>query len=144
ITDSSIRSDLHLEDAGGTDCLPTATIFEELAQMGAKSSKGTVDELKSDKYKKAESSKEKAKGSRKKMLGKKIVGKEQQQESSKKQRMKDDKETDEVDEAELKKHLVIVKDDDITIDAILLATKPPVIVEYKLFKEGIIVHYQLI
>ncbi|GJY66184.1 hypothetical protein Tco_0468422 [Tanacetum coccineum] len=31
---SSIRSDLHLEDAGGTDCLPTATIFEELARMG--------------------------------------------------------------------------------------------------------------
>ncbi|GJV91128.1 hypothetical protein Tco_1538941 [Tanacetum coccineum] len=25
-----MRSDLHLEDAGGTDCLPTATIFEEL------------------------------------------------------------------------------------------------------------------
>ncbi|GJW38178.1 hypothetical protein Tco_0064023 [Tanacetum coccineum] len=34
ITESSIRSDLHLEDAGGTDCLPTATIFEELARMG--------------------------------------------------------------------------------------------------------------
>ncbi|GJS09347.1 hypothetical protein Tco_0366143 [Tanacetum coccineum] len=34
VTESSIRSDLHLEDAGGTDCLPTATIFEELAQMG--------------------------------------------------------------------------------------------------------------
>ncbi|GJS46125.1 hypothetical protein Tco_0596246 [Tanacetum coccineum] len=31
---TSIRSDLHLEDAGGTDCLPTATIFEELARMG--------------------------------------------------------------------------------------------------------------
>ncbi|GKB20999.1 hypothetical protein Tco_0854922 [Tanacetum coccineum] len=30
----SIRSDLNLEDAGGTDCLPTATIFEELARMG--------------------------------------------------------------------------------------------------------------
>ncbi|GJV25601.1 ribonuclease H-like domain-containing protein [Tanacetum coccineum] len=29
-------SDLHLEDADGTDCLPTATIFEELARMGAK------------------------------------------------------------------------------------------------------------
>ncbi|GKA97550.1 hypothetical protein Tco_0825444 [Tanacetum coccineum] len=27
------QSDLHLEDAGGTDCLPTATIFEELARM---------------------------------------------------------------------------------------------------------------
>ncbi|GKB14282.1 hypothetical protein Tco_0848205, partial [Tanacetum coccineum] len=37
ITKTSIRSDLHLEDAGGTDFLPTATIFEELAWMGAKS-----------------------------------------------------------------------------------------------------------
>ncbi|GKA09932.1 hypothetical protein Tco_0689365 [Tanacetum coccineum] len=43
-----------------------------------------------------------------------------------------------------KKHLVIKKDDDIAIDAIPLAIKPPVIVEYKLVKEGIIVHYQLI
>ncbi|GJU96099.1 hypothetical protein Tco_1320855 [Tanacetum coccineum] len=34
-------------------------------------------------------------------------------------------EVEEVDEAELKKHLVIVKDDDIAIDAIPLATKPP-------------------
>ncbi|GKB27233.1 hypothetical protein Tco_0866634 [Tanacetum coccineum] len=31
---SSIRSDLHLEDAEGTDCLPTTIIFEELAKMG--------------------------------------------------------------------------------------------------------------
>ncbi|GJX20620.1 hypothetical protein Tco_0223297 [Tanacetum coccineum] len=34
ITETSIRSDLYLEDAGGTDCLPTATLFEELARMG--------------------------------------------------------------------------------------------------------------
>ncbi|GJV51152.1 ribonuclease H-like domain-containing protein [Tanacetum coccineum] len=34
ITESSIRRDLHLDDAEGTDCLPTATIFEELARMG--------------------------------------------------------------------------------------------------------------
>ncbi|GKE09908.1 hypothetical protein Tco_1413459, partial [Tanacetum coccineum] len=34
---SSIRRDLHLNDAEGTDCLPNATIFEELARMGAKS-----------------------------------------------------------------------------------------------------------
>ncbi|GKC68198.1 hypothetical protein Tco_1100796 [Tanacetum coccineum] len=34
ITETSIRSDLHLEDAGGTNCLPTATIFKELARMG--------------------------------------------------------------------------------------------------------------
>ncbi|GJU53641.1 hypothetical protein Tco_1227355 [Tanacetum coccineum] len=258
ITETSIRSDLHLEDAGGTDCLPTATIFEELARMGyiqaqleaklieeerlvrkqekeanialieswdntqammeadfelaqraeekrrkpptkaqkrnlmstylkniggykhnqlksksyeeiqklfdneirrvntfipmdskvvkskkgtEESSKGTEDELESDKSKKAESSEEKAKDSRKKILGKKRAQKEKQHESSKRQRMKDDKETNEHeeveidDEAELKKHLVIVKDDDIAIDAIPLATKPPVIVEYKLLKD---------
>ncbi|GKE54299.1 hypothetical protein Tco_1489455 [Tanacetum coccineum] len=47
--------------------------------------------------------------------------------------MKEDKETYEVkeveedDEAELKKHLVIKKDDDIAINTIPLATKPPVI-----------------
>ncbi|GJT78468.1 hypothetical protein Tco_1045193 [Tanacetum coccineum] len=35
ITESSIRSDLHLEDAEGTDCLPTTTIFKELAKMGS-------------------------------------------------------------------------------------------------------------
>ncbi|GKE30182.1 hypothetical protein Tco_1445566 [Tanacetum coccineum] len=34
ITESSIRSNLHLDDAEGTDCLPTITIFEELAKMG--------------------------------------------------------------------------------------------------------------
>ncbi|GKA32775.1 hypothetical protein Tco_0719142, partial [Tanacetum coccineum] len=62
--------------------------------------------------------------------------------------MEDDKETDkheeveEDDEAELKKHLVIVEDDEIAIDDIPLAIKSPVIVEYKLLKEGIMVHYQ--
>ncbi|GJY69544.1 hypothetical protein Tco_0472526 [Tanacetum coccineum] len=40
--------------------------------------------------------------------------------------------------------MVIVKDDDIAIDAIPLATKPPVIVEYKLIREGIMGQYQLI
>ncbi|GKF06870.1 hypothetical protein Tco_0037538 [Tanacetum coccineum] len=38
IIKTSIRSDLKLDNAGGTDCLPTATIFEELARMGAKTS----------------------------------------------------------------------------------------------------------
>ncbi|GJY74963.1 hypothetical protein Tco_0479394 [Tanacetum coccineum] len=55
--------------------------------------------------------------------------------------MKEDKESDEVkevsedDEGELLKHLVIKKDEDITIDAIPLATKLPVIINYKLHKE---------
>ncbi|GJZ33433.1 hypothetical protein Tco_0578869 [Tanacetum coccineum] len=34
VTESSIRKDLHLDDAEGINCLPTATIFEELARMG--------------------------------------------------------------------------------------------------------------
>ncbi|GKD32906.1 hypothetical protein Tco_1248415, partial [Tanacetum coccineum] len=36
ITETSIRSDLKLEDDGGTDCLHTTTIFAELERMGAK------------------------------------------------------------------------------------------------------------
>nr|GEV11977.1 hypothetical protein [Tanacetum cinerariifolium]GEV56628.1 hypothetical protein [Tanacetum cinerariifolium] len=34
ITETSVRSDLHLEDAKGTDCPPTATIFKQLTLMG--------------------------------------------------------------------------------------------------------------
>ncbi|GJW55791.1 putative ribonuclease H-like domain-containing protein [Tanacetum coccineum] len=70
-----------------------------------------------------------------------------EEESSKKQRVEEEKESeevDEVDEAELKKLLVNKKDEDITIDAIPLATKLPVIINCKLHKEGMLVHYQLI
>ncbi|GJS67934.1 hypothetical protein Tco_0682499, partial [Tanacetum coccineum] len=42
ITKSSIRSDLHLEDADGTDCLPTATIFEELKKQSRRKQKKTA------------------------------------------------------------------------------------------------------
>ncbi|GJT34013.1 hypothetical protein Tco_0924432 [Tanacetum coccineum] len=57
---------------------------------------------------------------------------------------KESEEVDEIDEVELKKLLVIKKDEDIAIDAIALATKLPVIIDYKLHKEGMLVHYQLI
>ncbi|GKA48181.1 hypothetical protein Tco_0741139 [Tanacetum coccineum] len=43
---------------------------------------------------------------------------------------------DDQEEAEMKKHIEIVKDDEVAIDAIPLATKPPMIVEYKIVKEG--------
>ncbi|GKB03924.1 hypothetical protein Tco_0832067, partial [Tanacetum coccineum] len=36
ITETSVRSDLQLEVAEGTECLPNATIFEQLTLMGAK------------------------------------------------------------------------------------------------------------
>ncbi|GKG44837.1 hypothetical protein Tco_0486275, partial [Tanacetum coccineum] len=72
------------------------------------------------------------------------AGKEQQKESSKKQKVEEEKESKEVDEVELKKLLVIKKDEDIAIDDIPLATKLIVIVDYKLHKEGMLVHYHLI
>ncbi|GJW74421.1 hypothetical protein Tco_0133791 [Tanacetum coccineum] len=34
ITESIVRRDLQLEDAEGVDCLPNATIFEQLTLMG--------------------------------------------------------------------------------------------------------------
>ncbi|GJR20672.1 putative ribonuclease H-like domain-containing protein [Tanacetum coccineum] len=34
VTEASVRRDLQLDDAEGTDCLPNATIFEELTIMG--------------------------------------------------------------------------------------------------------------
>ncbi|GKE73492.1 hypothetical protein Tco_1535533, partial [Tanacetum coccineum] len=36
ITESIVRRDLQLEDADGVDCLPNATIFEQLTLMSAK------------------------------------------------------------------------------------------------------------
>ncbi|GJU74126.1 hypothetical protein Tco_1265531 [Tanacetum coccineum] len=73
----------------------------------------------------------------------KRAGDKLESDESKKQKTDENEEVEVDNEAELKKHLVIVKDDDIAIDAIPLATKPPMIVEYKLIKEGIMGHYQL-
>ncbi|GJX30128.1 hypothetical protein Tco_0238207 [Tanacetum coccineum] len=97
-------------------------------------------EVQESKEKKEEGREETARGSRKKMLGRKRAGKEQQKESSKKQKVEEEKESEEVDEddeVELKKLLVIKKDEDIAIDAIPFATKLPVIIDYKLHIEGI-------
>ncbi|GJU11639.1 hypothetical protein Tco_1134035 [Tanacetum coccineum] len=129
-----------------------ARMKEEEANGIEESTKETEDEQRSDKSKKVEGNAEKATatGSRKKSLGKKRAVKEQQQESPKRQKLEEDKETGEHEEVEaddtdeLKKHMVIKKDDDIAIDVIPLSTKPPVIVDYKLHKEGLMAHYQLI
>ncbi|GKE53989.1 hypothetical protein Tco_1489145, partial [Tanacetum coccineum] len=46
------------------------------------------------------------------------------------------KKDDDQEEEEMKRHIEIVKDDDVAIDAIPLATKPLIIVEYKIDKDG--------
>ncbi|GKG23639.1 hypothetical protein Tco_0391675, partial [Tanacetum coccineum] len=48
------------------------------------------------------------------------------------------------EETEIKKHMEIVQDNEVAIDAIPLATKPPVIVVWKIIKEGKMGYFQLI
>ncbi|GKB63335.1 hypothetical protein Tco_0919521 [Tanacetum coccineum] len=124
--------------------------YEEI-QKAFDKTMGWINNFKPMDSEEVKSSEKKAEGSRKKSIGKKRAGNEQKQESSKRQRMEDDKETDEHeeaeedDEAEMKKHMEIVQDkEEIAIDAIPLATKPPMIVEYKIVKEGQKGFYHLI
>ncbi|GJS25010.1 hypothetical protein Tco_0453642 [Tanacetum coccineum] len=86
-------------------------------------------------------SKTKAEGSSKR------AGDELESDKSKKQKIDEHVEAekdDDQEEAEMKKHIEIVKDDEVAIDAIPLATKPPMIVEYKIVKEGKFGYFQLI
>ncbi|GJT04898.1 hypothetical protein Tco_0839360 [Tanacetum coccineum] len=65
---------------------------------------------------------------------------EVEQEPSKKQKMEDDKET-----AELQSMMEGIPDEEeVAVDAISLATKPPSIVDWKIIKEGKIGYYQII
>ncbi|GJX18374.1 hypothetical protein Tco_0221051 [Tanacetum coccineum] len=69
----------------------------------------------------------------------KRVGDELESDNSKKQKIDEHVEAekdDDQEEAEMKRHIEIVKDDEVAIDDIPLATKPPVIVKYKIVKEG--------
>ncbi|GJY64239.1 putative reverse transcriptase domain-containing protein [Tanacetum coccineum] len=62
----------------------------------------------------------------------KRAGEDLQQESTKKQKVDDDQET-----AKMKEHIEVVPDEEeVAIDVILLATKPPSIVDFKILKEG--------
>ncbi|GJR18165.1 hypothetical protein Tco_0966692 [Tanacetum coccineum] len=77
----------------------------------------------------------------------KRAGDELESDNSKKQKIDEHVEAekdDDQEEAEMKKHIEIVKDDEVAIDAIPLAIKPPVIVKYKIVKEGKFVYFQLI
>ncbi|GJU80789.1 hypothetical protein Tco_1283154 [Tanacetum coccineum] len=48
------------------------------------------------------------------------------------------------DEVEIKKHMEIVSDDEVAIDAIPLATKPPIIIDWKIIKERKMGYFQII
>nr|GEV32715.1 hypothetical protein [Tanacetum cinerariifolium] len=74
-------------------------------------------------------------------------GEELELKKSKKQKFDEQVEA-EVDndqrEPEMKMYMKIIPDDEIAIDAIPLATKPPIIVDWKIIKEGKISSYHLI
>nr|GEU45724.1 hypothetical protein [Tanacetum cinerariifolium] len=186
ISETSVRSDLHLEDVEGTECLPTATptptpivstqqpskakdkvkpkmiepekplkkkdqimIDEEVArnlkaQLQAKLEK--EGRLARQKEKEANIAlitecddvqamidKDKAKGSETRAVrSTKREGEKLESDKSKNQKL-DENVEDEVDndqrEAEMKMYTKIIHDDEIAIDAIPLATKPPIIVD---------------
>ncbi|GKB26559.1 hypothetical protein Tco_0865960 [Tanacetum coccineum] len=70
----------------------------------------------------------------------KRAGTELEQERIKKQKIDDDQE-----EAEMKKHMeIVVDEEEIAVDAIPLATKPLIIVDYKIIKEGKTGYFQII
>ncbi|GJR94223.1 hypothetical protein Tco_0266397 [Tanacetum coccineum] len=74
----------------------------------------------------------------------KRAGEELKSDNSKKQKLDESVEVKVDDEAEMKKHMEIVPNDEVVIDAIPLATKPPIIVDWKIIKEGKMGYFQLI
>ncbi|GKE79338.1 hypothetical protein Tco_1545458 [Tanacetum coccineum] len=77
----------------------------------------------------------------------KRVGEELESENLKKQKLAENVEAkvdDDQEEAKIKKNMEIVLDDEVVIDAIPLATKPPIIVDWKIIKEGKMGYFQVI
>ncbi|GJW64573.1 hypothetical protein Tco_0116457 [Tanacetum coccineum] len=87
-------------------------------------------------------------GTRVQEISSKRAGTKLEQEVAKKQKFDENVEVDgddDQEEAEMKKHMEIVLDEEeIAVDVIPLATKPPMIVKYKIVKEGRIGYFQII
>nr|GEU48106.1 hypothetical protein [Tanacetum cinerariifolium] len=85
----------------------------------------------------AEGSETRAEGSSKR------AGEELESDKSKSQKLDkkvEVKEDNDQEEAEMKMYMKIISNDEIAIDAIPLATKPPIVVDWKIIKEGKIIH----
>ncbi|GJZ65472.1 hypothetical protein Tco_0622168 [Tanacetum coccineum] len=85
-----------------------------------------------------EGSKSQAEGSKKR------TREELESDNSKKQKIDENVEAEVDDEAEMKNLMEIVPNDEVAIDAIPLATKSPIIVDWKIIKEGKIGYFQII
>ncbi|GJS89400.1 hypothetical protein Tco_0772036 [Tanacetum coccineum] len=85
-----------------------------------------------------EGSKSQAEGSKKR------TREELEFDNSNKQKIDENVEVEVDDEAEMKKLIVIVPDDEVANDAIPLATKSPIIFDWKIIKEGKMGYFQII
>ncbi|GJW34984.1 hypothetical protein Tco_0057904 [Tanacetum coccineum] len=74
----------------------------------------------------------------------KRAGEELKFENLKKQKLDENVEAEVDDEAEMKKHMEIVPDDEVEIDVIPLSTKPPIVVDWKIIKEEKMGYFQII
>ncbi|GJZ60168.1 ribonuclease H-like domain-containing protein [Tanacetum coccineum] len=90
------------------------------------------------KHKVMEGSKSKVEGSKKR------TREELESDKSKKQKIDENVQAEVDDEVEMKKHMEIVSDDEVAIDAIPLATKSPIIVDWRIIKEGKMGYIQII
>nr|GEY57011.1 retrovirus-related Pol polyprotein from transposon TNT 1-94 [Tanacetum cinerariifolium] len=92
--------------------------------------------------------KDRAEGSETRVEGSsKRIGEELESDKSKKQKLNEKVEAEvdnDQEEAKIRMYMKIVSDDEVAINAIPLATKPPIIVEWKIIKEGKITSYHII
>ncbi|GJS87193.1 hypothetical protein Tco_0769829 [Tanacetum coccineum] len=85
-----------------------------------------------------EGSKSQAEGSKKR------TREELESDNSKKKKINKNVEAEVHDEAEMKKHMEVVPDDEVVIDVIPLATKSPINVDWKIIKKGKMGYFQII
>ncbi|GJU81808.1 hypothetical protein Tco_1284173 [Tanacetum coccineum] len=112
------------------------------AQKAFDNTMGWIESFVSMDFEVVKGGKEKDEGSvtRAEESSSKRAGTKLEQERIKKQKIDDDQE-----EAEMKKHIeIVVDEEEIAVDAIPLATKPPIIVDWKIIKEGMIGYFQII
>ncbi|GJZ70809.1 hypothetical protein Tco_0634660 [Tanacetum coccineum] len=115
--------------------------FDEV-QKAFNKTMGWIDSFVSIDSKVVKGDKEKDEGSvtRAEESSTKRAGTTLEQERIKKQKIDDDQE-----EAKMKKHMeIVVDEEEIAVDAIPLATKPLIIVDWKIIKEGKMGYFQLI
>ncbi|GJW09665.1 putative reverse transcriptase domain-containing protein, partial [Tanacetum coccineum] len=135
------------------EVVTTANVVVRTAEVTTDSTTTTVDDLTlAQTLIEIKAAKPKAiglvKGSETRTIGSsKRAGEELESKNLKKQKLDENVEAevdDHQEEAEMQKYIEIVPDDEVAIDAIPLATKPPNSIDWKIIKEGKMGYFQII